>query len=76
MSRPPNQRLQRTAWLNAQSWVRRLPSMTDSENYPLLTVGQLTRALGVPREFVFTRAVELGAICLRLPDSNGMFLEV
>jgi hypothetical protein len=45
--------------------------MTDSEDYPLMTVGELARALGVPREFVFAHAYELGAICLRLRDANG-----
>jgi hypothetical protein len=45
--------------------------MTDSEVYPLMTVGELARALGVPREFVFTHATELGAICLRLRDASG-----
>jgi hypothetical protein len=34
--------------------------MIDSEDYPLMTVGELTRALGVPREFIFTHAAELG----------------
>ena len=45
--------------------------MIDSEDYPLMTVGELARALGVPREFVFAHATELGAICLRLRDANG-----
>jgi len=45
--------------------------MCDSEDYPLMTVGELARALGVPREFVFIHAGELGAICLRLRDANG-----
>lgn len=45
--------------------------MIDSEDYPLMTVGELARALGVPREFVFTHATELGAICLRLRDADG-----
>ena len=45
--------------------------MIDSEDYPLMTVGELARALAVRREFVFTHAAELGAICLRLPDANG-----
>ena len=45
--------------------------MIDSEDYPLMTVGELARALGVPREFVFAHAHELGAICLRLRDANG-----
>jgi hypothetical protein len=43
--------------------------MTDSEDYPLMTVGELARALGVPREFVYRHAAELGAICLRLPQT-------
>ena len=47
--------------------------MTDSEDYPLMTVGELARALGVPREFVYRHAAELGAICLRLPDDNGKY---
>jgi hypothetical protein len=45
--------------------------MINSEDYPLMTVGKLARALNVPREFVYTHAGELGAICLRLPDGNG-----
>jgi hypothetical protein len=45
--------------------------MIDSEDYPLMTVGELARALGVPREFVFAQADELRAICLRLRDANG-----
>jgi len=45
--------------------------MIDFEDYPLMTVGGLARALGVPREFVFTNATELGAICLRLRDADG-----
>ena len=45
--------------------------MIDSEDYPLMTVGELARALRVPREFVFTHATELGAICLRLRDAGG-----
>ncbi|MGB8684609.1 MAG: hypothetical protein WCD12_17130 [Candidatus Binatus sp.] len=46
--------------------------MIDSDDYPLLmTVGELARALRVPREFVYRHAEELGAICLRLPDANG-----
>jgi len=45
--------------------------MIDSEDYPLMTVGELARALRVPREFVFAHADELGAICLRLRDTNG-----
>ena len=48
-----------------------LRRMIDSEDYPLLTVGELARALGVPREFVFTHATELGAIYLRLRDADG-----
>jgi DNA-binding IclR family transcriptional regulator len=44
-----------------------------SEDYPLMTVGELARALGVPREFVYRHAAELGAICLRLPDNNGRY---
>jgi hypothetical protein len=38
-----------------------------------MTVGELARALNVPREFVYTLAGELGAICLRLPDHNGKY---
>lgn len=53
-----------------------LPTMSDSEEYPLMTVGELARALRVPREFVFRHASELGAICLRLPDANVNFVEV
>ena len=45
--------------------------MIDSEDYPLMTVGELARALNVLREFVYTHAGELGAICLRLPEANG-----
>ena len=45
--------------------------MIGSEDYPLMTVGELARTLGVPREFVFTHASELGAICLRLRDTDG-----
>ena len=30
-------------------------------------------ALNMPREFVYTNAGELGAICLRLPDNNGKY---
>jgi hypothetical protein len=48
-----------------------LQTMINSEDYPLMTVGELARALGVRREFVFTHAAELGAICLRLRDTNG-----
>lgn len=48
-----------------------LQNMIDSEDYPLMTVGELARALGVPREFVFAHADELAAICLRLRDANG-----
>jgi len=32
-----------------------------------MPVGELARALGVPRDFVYRRAAELGAICLCLP---------
>ena len=49
----------------------KLETMIDSEDYPLMTVGELALALGVPREFVFTHATELGAICLRLRDADG-----
>jgi len=45
--------------------------MPDSEDYPLMTVGELARALGVSRAFVYRHAAEFGAICLRLPDANG-----
>jgi hypothetical protein len=45
--------------------------MIDSEDYPLMTVGELARALGARREFVFTHAAELGAVCLRLRNTNG-----
>jgi hypothetical protein len=45
--------------------------MIDSEDYPHMTVGELARALRVPREFVYAHAHELGAICLRLRDANG-----
>jgi len=38
-----------------------------------MTAGELARALNVPREFVYTHADELGAICLRLPDNNGKY---
>ena len=58
-------------WVDTESTRAPLPSMTDSEDYPLMTVGELARALGVPREFVYWHAAELGAICLRLPDANG-----
>jgi hypothetical protein len=51
--------------------MARLQTMIDSEVYPLMTVGELARALRVPREFVFTHATELGAICLRLRDADG-----
>jgi hypothetical protein len=34
-------------------------------------VGELARALGVPREFVYRHAAELETISLRLPDANG-----
>jgi hypothetical protein len=47
--------------------------MIDSEDYPLMTVGELARALNAPREFVFAHATELGAICLRLRDNNGEY---
>jgi hypothetical protein len=43
------------------------------KDYPLITVGELARALYVPREFVYTHARELGAICLRLPDNDGKY---
>ena len=47
----------------------------DSEDYPLMTVGELAPVLNVPREFVYAHAGELGAICLRLrlPDNNGKY---
>jgi hypothetical protein len=45
--------------------------MIDSEDYPLMTVGELARALNVPREFFYTHASELAVICLRLRDANG-----
>ena len=45
--------------------------MIDSEDYPLMTVGELGRALGVSRDFVFAHAHELGAVWLRLRDTNG-----
>ena len=45
--------------------------MIDSEDYPLMSAGELACALRVPREFVFTHATELGAICLRLRDADG-----
>jgi hypothetical protein len=45
--------------------------MIYSEDYPLMTVGELARALGVSREFIFAHANELGAICLRLRDASG-----
>jgi hypothetical protein len=48
--------------------------MTDTEDYPLMTVGELARALSVPGEFVYTHAAEPGAICLRLPDNNGKYI--
>jgi hypothetical protein len=38
-----------------------------------MTAGELARALNVPREFVYTLAGELGAICLCLPDHNGKY---
>ena len=47
--------------------------MIDSEAYPLMTVGELARALRVPREFVYAHAHELGAIRLRLRDADGQF---
>jgi hypothetical protein len=37
--------------------------MINSEDYPLMTVGQLARELNVPRDFVFAHVDELGAIC-------------
>ena len=40
-----------------------------SEDYPLMTVGELARALGVPREFIFVHDHELGAIQPR--DCDG-----
>jgi hypothetical protein len=46
-------------------------SMIDSEDYPLMTVGELARELNVPREFVYAHARELGAICLRMRDGKG-----
>jgi len=36
--------------------------MIDSEDYPLMTIGELARALRVPREFVYRHAEELGAM--------------
>jgi hypothetical protein len=45
--------------------------MIDSEDYPLMTVGELARALRVAREFVYAHAHKLGAICLRLRDAHG-----
>ena len=53
--------------------LTRLASMIASENYPLKTVGGLARSLNVAREFVYTHARELGAICLRLPDNAGKY---
>jgi len=53
--------------------VHRLPTVIDSEDYPLMTVGELARALNVSREFVYAHAGELGAICLRLPDNDGKY---
>ena len=44
-----------TEQLDAES-LAKLETMIDSEDYPLMTVGELARALGVPREFVFTHA--------------------
>ena len=52
--------------LDGEKWTRRLASMIGSEDCPLMTVGELARALGVPREFVYTYADELGAIRRRL----------
>ena len=49
----------------------KLETMIDSEDYPLMTVGELARALRVPREFIFAHAHELRAFCLRLRDANG-----
>jgi len=46
--------------------------MIDSEDYPLMTVGELARALRVPREFVYAHAHELGAICLRLMPTGAL----
>jgi hypothetical protein len=51
--------------------LAQLETVIVSEDYPLMTVGELARALGVPREFIFVHAHELGAICLRLRDANG-----
>lgn|SRR5208282_2109666 len=45
--------------INAENWVLRSPHMIDSEDSPLLTVGELARALDVPREFVYRHATEL-----------------
>ena len=47
--------------------------MIDSEDFPLMTVGELARELIVPREFVYLHADELGAVCLRLPDDSGRY---
>ena len=55
--------------LGAESPAK-LETMIDSEDYPLMTGGELVRALGVPREFVFAHASDLGAICLRLRDAD------
>jgi hypothetical protein len=64
-----------TGQLDAES-LAKLETMIDSEDYPLMTVGELARAVGVPREFVFAHADELGAICLRMQDANGRASEV
>jgi len=45
--------------------------MIDTDDYPLMTVGELARSLGVRREFVYIHAHELGALCLRVRDANG-----
>jgi hypothetical protein len=45
--------------------------MNDSEDYPLMTVGELARSLRIPREFVYAHAHELGAFCLRLGNATG-----
>jgi hypothetical protein len=39
-----------------------LPDTIDSEDYLLMMVGELARALGVPREFIYRHPAELGAI--------------
>jgi hypothetical protein len=59
-----------TEQLDAES-LAKLLTMIDSEDYPLMTVGELARALRVPREFIFAHATELEAICLRLRDADG-----